>query len=160
MALALRELPKYLVLEPAKGVRLDLELAEAACEIDLGLDSPRPGRSFVVLVGHIGGPIVQRARIAGSARLFFAPEKAGEYVLYLTNPMDEAAVVRLAARDVVWGKSRRGGTTRRRIVTVGLPRVTVRAGPRRASRPRRRPAARRRPSRSRVPRSSGRTGAH
>ncbi|MGI0132166.1 MAG: hypothetical protein ACREDK_03600 [Thermoplasmata archaeon] len=125
MALALRELPKFLVLEPGKGVRLDVELEQAACEIDLALDNPRPGRSFVALVGHVGGPIVQRARLAGSARLFFAPERAGEYVIYLTNPMEEAAVVHLAARDVPASRVRASSRPRRGVVRLGIPRLEV-----------------------------------
>ncbi|MCI4317066.1 MAG: hypothetical protein L3J96_00875 [Thermoplasmata archaeon] len=100
MGLRLSGLPKFLILEPGKGVRLEVELAGAACEIDVELDRPRPGRSFVVMVGHVGGPIVQRVRLAGHAKLFFAPEKSGDYVLILSNPMEDAAVIRITARDV------------------------------------------------------------
>ena len=152
MALSLPELPRFLILEPGKGVRLHLELEEAACEIDVELDNPKPGRSFVALVGHPGGPIVQRARLAGAARLYFAPEKAGEYVLYLTNPMDEAAVIRLAARDVPSGKPLRHRGARPRRARAGRAGRRVRplesqsAGP--AARARVRGRVRRAPQRT------------
>ena len=64
----LSEIPKYIVLEPHGGVRLDIDLSLPACEIDAELDHPRRGVSFILMIGHRGGPFVQRARIpAGPA---------------------------------------------------------------------------------------------
>jgi hypothetical protein len=100
MALALPVLPKYLVLSPSSSVRLDMHLEDPACEIDVSLNNPRPGRSFVLLLGHRGGPFVQRVRLAGRARVFFDPQAPGDYVLLLANPDREPVVLRLRARGV------------------------------------------------------------
>ncbi|MCI4330098.1 MAG: hypothetical protein L3K01_08805 [Thermoplasmata archaeon] len=101
MAIAISELPRYLVLEPGGGIRLDMHLEAAACEFDLALESPRPGRSFIVMIGHRSGAIVQRVRLAGKAKILFDPEGPGDYTLVLTNPMADPAVVRLRATAVV-----------------------------------------------------------
>jgi hypothetical protein len=100
VALALRELPKYLVLAPNSTVRLDVHLESPACEIDVALHNPRPGRSFVLLIGHPEGPFVQRVRLAGRARVYFDPQSPGDYVLLLSNPDREPVVLRLRARAV------------------------------------------------------------
>ncbi|HTT44891.1 MAG TPA: hypothetical protein VMH38_02590 [Thermoplasmata archaeon] len=100
MAVALRDLPKFLVLEPESTIRMEMLLAAPACEIDVELDNPRPGRSFVLLIGHKGGPYVQRVRLAGKARIYFDPESPGEYVLLVSNPQAEPIVLRLRARDI------------------------------------------------------------
>ena len=87
MGLRLSGLPKFLILEPGKGVRLEVELARSpACEIDVELDRPRPGRSFVVMVGHVGGPIVQRVRLAGACRNYSSPGKIPEH--YVIDPLE------------------------------------------------------------------------
>ncbi len=100
MALALRDLPRYLVIAAASTLRLDMHLDAPACEIDISLDNPKPGRSFVMLIGHPGGPMVQRVRLAGRARIFFDPESPGDYVLLLSNPDRAPIVLRLRARGV------------------------------------------------------------
>jgi hypothetical protein len=105
MPIALAELPRYVVLEPGGGVRLEMRLEAEACEFDLSLENPRAGRSFVVMIGHRTGAIVQRVRLAGKARILFDPERPGDYTLVLTNPMSEPAVVRLRATAL----ERRGG---------------------------------------------------
>ena len=116
-------LPRFLVLEPTSVVRLEMELHHRACELDLELAQPGPGRSFVVMLGHHDGPFVQRARVARSAQLLFDPETPGRYVLVLSNPMSAPAVVRLAGREV-------GGS--------GRPRRPARLGPAPGRSPRRR----------------------
>ncbi|HEV8049332.1 MAG TPA: hypothetical protein VGP88_01930 [Thermoplasmata archaeon] len=110
MPIGLTELPRYVVLEPGGGIRLDMRLEATACEFDLALQNPRPGRSFVVMIGHRAGAIVQRVRLAGKARILFDPERPGDYTLVLTNPMPEPAVVRLRAAPIERGKA----PTRRR----------------------------------------------
>jgi len=100
VAVALPDLPKFLVLEPESTVRVEIRLAEPACEIDVELENPRPGRSFVLLIGHKEGPFVQRVRLAGKARVYFDPQSPGEYVLLVANPQKEPIVLRLRARDV------------------------------------------------------------
>jgi hypothetical protein len=100
VAVALRDLPKYLVLEPASTVRIEIRLESPSCEIDVELDSPRPGRSFVLLIGHREGPFVQRVRLAGRARIHFDPQSPGDYVLLLANPDKEPVVLRLRGRDL------------------------------------------------------------
>lgn len=100
MAVALSDLPKYLVLEPLSTVRVEMLLDSPACEIDVTLDNPQPGRSFVLLIGHKDGPYVQRVRLAGKARIYFDPQSPGEYVLLLANPQKEPIVLRLKARAV------------------------------------------------------------
>ena len=100
MAVALADLPRFLVLEPLSTVRVEMRLVSPACEIDVELDNPRPGRSFVLLIGHKDGPFVQRVRLAGKARIYFDPQSPGEYVLLVANPQREPIVLRLKARDV------------------------------------------------------------
>jgi hypothetical protein len=123
MATALRDLPKYLVLNPVSTVRIEMRLEEPACEIDVELDNPAPGRSFVLLIGQTGGPYVQRVRLAGRARIFFDPQAPGSYELLLANPQPEPLVLRLRGRDIdpktrptVRGKAPTG---RRRSSAVG-----------------------------------------
>jgi len=100
MTVALDDLPKYLVLEPTSTVRIDMHLDAPACEINVSLDNPRPGRSFVLLIGHPNGPFVQRVRLSGTARIHFDPETPGDYVLLFANPQDDPIVVRLRVTAV------------------------------------------------------------
>jgi hypothetical protein len=97
---ALRDLPKFLVLNPVSTVRVRIQLAAPSCEIDVELNNPRPGRSFVLLIGRAGGPYVQRVRLAGRARIFFDPQSPGVYELLLANPQADAVVLRLRGREV------------------------------------------------------------
>jgi hypothetical protein len=134
---ALRDLPKFLVLNPVSTVRIEMHLEAPACEIDVELDNPKAGRSFVLLIGQVGGPYVQRVRLAGRARIYFDPQSPGSYELLLANPQREPLILRLRGRDVeVTG--RRGGAKR--------PRATVRRRPASSETPvarRHRPARRR-----------------
>ncbi len=100
MAVALRDLPRYVVIEGESTLRLEMRLEDPACEIDVSLDNPKPGRSFVLLIGHPDGPFVQRVRLAGRARIFFDPKSPGTYVLLLVNPDRTPIVLRLRARGV------------------------------------------------------------
>lgn len=100
VAVALRDLPKFLVLDPVSTARIEMRLDTPSCEIDVNLDNPRPGRSFVLLIGHRDGPFVQRVRLAGKARIHFAPETPGEYLMLLANPHKEPLVVRLRGRNL------------------------------------------------------------
>jgi hypothetical protein len=94
VSIPLKDLPKAVILEPTKGVRMEVEMETSACEIDLHLEKEGPGRSFVFMIAHPNGEVVQRVRIAGHAKVLFDPESPGQYVFLLTNPMTEAAVVR------------------------------------------------------------------
>jgi hypothetical protein len=100
MATALADLPRFLVLDPLSTVRVEMRLVAPACEIDVELDNPGPGRSFVLLIGHKDGPFVQRVRLAGKARIYFDPQSPGDYVLLVANPQREPIVLRLRARDI------------------------------------------------------------
>ena len=119
VALALSRLPKYLVLEPRSTVRVEMLLQAPSCEIDVELENPRPGRSFVLLIGHKEGPFVQRVRLAGRARIFFDPQSPGEYVLLVANPQAEPIVLRLRARNI-------GPLT---PTKAGVPKVRIRTSP-------------------------------
>ena len=141
VAVALPDLPKFLVLDPMSTVRVEIRLEAPACEIDVELDNPRPGRSFVLLIGHKGGPYVQRVRLAGKARIYFDPESPGEYVLLVANPQKEPIVLRLKARDVTPSTARSEGGPRPR----GAKRWASRAGIPTLRKP---PRGRRSPSRS------------
>ncbi len=103
MSMAPGDVPNFLVLEPRGGIRLDIRIPTPACLIDAALENPSPGRSFILMVGQPSEPFVQRARIAGRARLHFEPGTPGLYVILLTNPMREPAVVRLRLRPLVVG---------------------------------------------------------
>ncbi|HYA10976.1 MAG TPA: hypothetical protein VEH10_04840 [Thermoplasmata archaeon] len=103
MALTLGRLPRYLVLDPVSTVRLEVLLARPSCEIDVGLENPRPGRSFLLLVGPVGGPVIQRIRLTGKARLLFEPSDERSHVLMLANPQKEPLVLRLRGRTVSRG---------------------------------------------------------
>ena len=81
-------------------IRVEMLLDAPSCEIDVELDNPRPGRSFVLLIGHKDGPYVQRVRLAGKARIYFDPQSPGEYVMLVANPQNEPIVLRLKARNV------------------------------------------------------------
>ncbi|MCI4373422.1 MAG: hypothetical protein L3K02_07260 [Thermoplasmata archaeon] len=127
MATALRDLPKYLVLSGVSTVRLEMLLESPACEIDVELENPKPGRSFVLLIGHKEGPYVQRVRLSGRARIHFDPQAPGEYLLLLANPNREPLVLRLKARDLVSAKrsaKRRRSGPGTRASTVKRPTVT------------------------------------
>jgi hypothetical protein len=143
VALALPDLPKFLVLDPLSTVRVEIRLAGPACEIDVELENPGTGRSFVLLIGHKDGPFVQRVRLAGKARVYFDPQAPGDYVLLVANPQQEPIVLRLKARDVGVEEARG-------------PKESVRVGAKRASsgsdRPARRSSTQVRAARSQVPR--------
>ena len=139
MAVALTDLPKYLVVAPSSTLRLDMHLDCPSCEIDISLDNPKPGRSFVLMIGHPGGPYVQRARLAGSARVLFDPESPGDYALVLSNPDPSPIVLHLRGRGLGARSSRKPGTRRksrrrsspgaRRRGRVARARPTPRSGP-------------------------------
>ena len=133
MHVALEDLPKYLVVEPSSTLRLDMHLDCPSCEIDISLDNPKPGRSFVLMIGHPGGPYVQRVRLAGKARVFFDPHAPGNYVLLLSNPDRTPIVLRLRGRVIGGTKGEKKPAPRRksRVVTEPGP-----ERPRRASRAR------------------------
>ncbi|MCI4365133.1 MAG: hypothetical protein L3K10_03605 [Thermoplasmata archaeon] len=114
MATALRDLPKFLVLAGVSTVRIEMLLESPACEIDVELENPRPGRSFVLLIGHKEGPFVQRVRLSGRARIHFDPQTPGEYLLLLANPNREPLVLRLRGRDLGLPKARAGSSKKRR----------------------------------------------
>jgi hypothetical protein len=122
MATALRDLPKFLVLSGVSTVRIEMRLEAPACEIDVELENPRAGRSFVLLIGHKEGPYVQRVRLSGRARIHFDPQAPGEYLLLLANPNREPLVLRLKARDLGLPKRR----PRRRKAARAGRRVTHR----------------------------------
>jgi hypothetical protein len=124
MATALRDLPKFLVLAGTSTVRLEMRLESPACEIDVELENPRAGRSFVLLIGHKEGPYVQRVRLSGRARIHFDPQAPGEYLLLLANPNREPLVLRLKARDLV---------TSKRTAKVRKPKGSVRSTTSRAT---------------------------
>jgi len=96
----LKDLPRFLVLRPESTVRVEMRLEAPSCEIDVELDNPKPGRSFVLLIGHREGPFVQRVRLAGRARIHFDPESPGDYLLLLANPNKEPVTLRLRGRDL------------------------------------------------------------
>jgi len=127
VAVALPDLPKFLILDPLSTVRVEMRLAGPACEIDVELDNPGPGRSFVLLIGHKEGPIVQRVRLAGKARIYFDPQSPGEYVLLVANPQKEPIVLRLKARDVGLIETRNRKAARRTPRTVAPVRSRRRA---------------------------------
>jgi hypothetical protein len=121
------EVPKFIVLEPGGGVRLDVELPTPSCEVDVALENEVPGRNFVLMMGHPSEHFVQRVRIAGRAKLFFDPGDPGLFIFLLTNPMREPAVVRLRMRPIpapeASPKSRSAGGAR-----VGARRAKAAAG--------------------------------
>jgi hypothetical protein len=143
MTTRLRDLPKYLVLDPVSTVRIQLRLDAPACEIDVELDNPKPGRSFVLLLGQVGGPYVQRVRLAGRARIFFDPQRPGAYELLIANPQQDPVVLRMRGRNV--GEVPRLTTGRKARSGEPSSRAAPTADPRR------------RPNRRRRPRSSGGT---
>jgi hypothetical protein len=98
VALPLDRLPRYLVLEPVSTVRFEVELGRPACEIDVELENPKPGRSFLLLIGPQGGPVIQRMRMTGRARVVFEPRDPRAHVLMLANPQQEPLVLRLRGR--------------------------------------------------------------
>ncbi len=142
MAVPLERLPRYLVVEPVATVRIEIELESPACEIDVDLENPRPGRSVVLLIGHPDGPFVQRVRLAGGARILFDPERPGRYVLLLANPQKEPLVLRLRARNLPSpGRLRRGRSGGRRRAAETMTSDAAPHGIQRSPR-RRRPTAR------------------
>jgi hypothetical protein len=135
MGLALWRLPRFLVLEPLSTIRIGLRLDSPACEIDVEVEKPRTAKSFVLMLGDDEGHFVQRVRLSGRARVYFDPGSSGEYQLLLANPMEEAVVLHLRARNV-----------------PEVPRVEIKkpAGPRSKMRTRT-PRSARRPSRAARP---------
>ncbi len=154
MGTSLANLPRYLVLDPVATVRIEVELERFACEIDVEIQNPRPGRSFVLLLGPRGGPYLRRMRLSGRARVLFQPKSSGPYVLMLANPQKEPIVLRLKGRQVGKGRpprrsgaaagpaaalrrrrSRHGATHRRSAGSVPrphAPRTEAPAGPERS----------------------------
>jgi hypothetical protein len=100
VAISLARLPRFLVLDPVSTVRIEMKLDYPSCEIDVELQNPRPGRSFVLLLGKRGGPYLQRMRLSGRARIRFRPKAAGEYLLMLANPNREPLILRLRGRNI------------------------------------------------------------
>lgn len=147
MGAGLANLPRFLVIEPVSTVRLEMELDRPSCEIDVELQNPGPGRTFVVMIGHRGGPFVQRLRLSGRARIVFEPKTPGSYVLVLANPVKEPLVLRLKGRQTAVRLGADGApaprTAARRPRRRGLH---ARAPPRRAGEA----ARRRRPPPERV----------
>ena len=149
MAVPLARLPRFLVLEPLSTVRVEIELNAPACEIDVELENPQPGRSFVLLIGHKEGPFVQRVRLAGRARILFDPEAPGVYVLLLANPHREPLVLRLKGRDLPKGTTPPKGVTNRPVLDAPvMPEASGTATP--TDRPRRSAGRRRVPNRRRT----------
>lgn len=110
-----------------------MELTRPSCEIDVELQNPEPGRTFVLLIGKKDGPHLQRMTLSGRARVLFDPQAPGVYVLMLANPQKEPLVLRLRARNLerrpripAPGMRRSGAGTRR---------VRRRAAPPRRRRP-------------------------
>jgi hypothetical protein len=138
VVLTLAQLPRYLILEPTSSVRLEVALVRPACEIDVGLESPKPGRSFLLLIGPEGGPMVQRMRLTGRARILFEPRDTHPHVLMLANPLKEPLV--LSLRGHLSRGRGEGSSSRGRPPPV--PRaLALRVDPRRRSRMRPSPAA-------------------
>lgn len=126
VAVSLSALPRFLVLDPVSTVRLEVRLARPTCEIDVELENPRPGRSFLLLIGPQGGPLVRRMRLSGRARILFEPRDDRTHVLMLANPQKEPLVLRFRGRAV-----RRSRTTRRtRPSRRGRPALPGRHGSR------------------------------
>lgn len=115
-------------------MRLELTLEAPSCVIDVRLENPGPDRSFVLVLAETRGALLQRVRLAGGARIYFAPRKAGTYLMFLSNPGRESVTLYLRARSLERGV----------VVHKPAGRSKVRAGPgratRRGSRRRRRPA--------------------
>lgn len=100
MPIDLEDLPKIIILEPGRGVRIDVRMSSPACEIEARIDEEGPGRSFILMLAHQDGQVVQRARIAGRTKVLFDPGSPGQYVFLLTNPMAEPLVVHWEVRAV------------------------------------------------------------
>ncbi len=139
MALSLGRLPRFLILEPTSTVRLELRLGSPACEIDVELENPKPDRSFLLLIGPAGGPVLQRMRLNGRARIVFEPKDERTHVLMLANPQKEPLVLRLRGRPVkaparvAAGRPPRAGTGRKRSRSEATGRAGARRSPRRVS---------------------------
>ena len=99
MALPLDRLPRYLVLEPVSTVRFEVRPARRPCEIEVALENPAPGRCFLLLLGPEGGPLLQRMRLSGRARILFEPRDERPQVLMLANPQKEPVVLELHGRS-------------------------------------------------------------
>lgn len=98
VALTLARLPRYLVLDPVATVRFEVRLSRPSAEIDVELGSPQPGRSFLLLLGPQGGPVLQRLRVTGRARLVFRANDDRTHVLMFANPQKEPLVLKLRGR--------------------------------------------------------------
>ncbi len=151
MAVSLARLPKYLVLEPVSTVRIEMELTRPSCEIDVELQNPEPGRSFVLLIGKKGGPHLQRMSLSGRARVLFDPQAPGVYVLMLANPLKEPLVLRLRGKNLA-RRPRVPAGSRPAVATVRATRsATARRGSPPTARSDRRRSARRPRLRSEAP---------
>jgi hypothetical protein len=120
VTLPLEGLPRYLVLEPTSTVRFELRLGRPPGEVDIELENPRPGRSFLLLVGPQGGPLVQRMRLTGRVRVLFEPNDARPQILMLANPQKDPLVLQIRVRPT--GGLRRPARARRPRPTPMLSR--------------------------------------
>jgi hypothetical protein len=118
VGLTLERLPRFLVLAPVSTVRLELRRSRPLAELDVELENPGPGRTFLLLVGPEGGPVLRRLRLGGGARILFDPRERRAQVLMVANPQKEPLVLQLRARPV----GRRGPRVRARA-RPAVPRV-------------------------------------
>lgn len=114
MSIAIEELPKVIILEPGRGVRMEVKMSTPSCEIELGLDKEKPGRSVVLMIGQHDGEVLQRVRVSGKAKVLFDPEEPGEYDFLLTNPTNEVVVVHWDVRAISQPKAPSPPAQRRR----------------------------------------------
>jgi len=98
VAVSLDRLPRYLVLEPMSTVRFEISPVRPSSMVDVALENPAPGRSFLLLVGPPGGPLLQRMRLTGAVRILFRSRDRRPQVLMLANPRKEPLVLRLGGR--------------------------------------------------------------
>jgi len=136
VALTVERLPRFLVLEPISTVRFDLRLAGPANEIEVELENPGPGRSFVLMLGSPGGPMVRRLQLTGGARIVFGSPDLRSQVLMLANPQKEPLVLQLRGRSTSVGRPRASRT--RAEPALRPPRETAARG---EGKPRARPTA-------------------
>ncbi|MGP8074986.1 MAG: hypothetical protein ACLQD9_01675 [Thermoplasmata archaeon] len=98
--ISLARLPGFLVLDPVSTARIEIERKSPSCEIEVELQNPRPGRSFVLLIGQRGGPYLERMRLSSRARILFKPKSVGEDLLLLANPNREPLILRLRGHNI------------------------------------------------------------
>ena len=103
MAVSLATLPRYLVLEPVSTVRFEVHVTGPGGGLDVELEAPKQGRSFLVLVGPEGGPFARRMRLQGRARIRFPRDGARDHVVMLANPEREPIVLALRGVALLGG---------------------------------------------------------